>query len=396
MATISTRKGVNGESYRVGYYDKSGKFKFTPTMKNKAGAERIAEIIDKQGFEVALKVLNVTQKSNMLTLREWFVKHLERKAITIEDGTIAGYEKEAERTWMPHLGDYPLDTITEDAVIAWVTWQMKQPTARSLAKRDKQKRYGMKPLSPIEYQSPKTVRNAHGLLSSVLDSALHADLVGKNVAKRAPVPKDALREEKEIFSREEWETFYAAMDDHYKPLTGFLLVTGVRIGEASAVRVGDVNASANTVSVVRSWKKARKGTAIGAPKTVRSRRVIMVDEWVVKSLRPLMEGRGKDELLFTAPRGGKIHAHRFNERQWAAAREASGIDKHLTPHSLRHTFASWQLMAGVPPQVVQMRMGHESLATTSKVYAHLILGEQRGASDAIGWTPPRELEAIEA
>lgn len=393
MATISTRKGVSGDSYRVGYYDNTGKFKFTPTMKNKAGAERIAEIIDKQGYETALKVLNVTQKSDMLTLREWFIKHLERKAITIEDGTIAGYEKEAERTWMPHLGDYPLDTITEDAVIAWVRWQMKQPTARCLSKRDKEKRYGIKPLSPIQYVAPKTVRNAHGLLSSVLESALHKDLIGKNPAKRVPVPKDAVREEKEIFTREEWDAFYAEMQNHYKPITGFLLVTGCRIGEASAVRVGDVNLKANTVSVIQSWKKARVGSTIGTPKSRRGRRTIMVDEWVIDALRPLTTGRDKDALLFTAPRGGRIHAHRYNERQWTMARDASGIDKHLTPHSLRHTFASWQLMAGVPPQVVQMRMGHESLATTSKVYAHLLVEEQIDAAAAIGWTPPREIEA---
>ncbi|WP_419404242.1 tyrosine-type recombinase/integrase, partial [Micrococcus sp. F3Y] len=66
---------------------------------------------------------------------------------------------------------------------------------------------------------------------------------------------------------------------------------------------------------------------------------------------------------------------------------AAGIAKHLTPHSLRHTFASWALMDGVPAQVVQHRLGHESLQTTSRVYAHLLLDAQRAAVDAIGWEP---------
>ena len=396
MATISVRKGTSGkESYRVGYYDKDGKFAFTPTMKNREGAERIATIIDKQGYEVALKVLKVTQKSTMLTLREHFKNHLERKSITVTDGTIAGYEREAERTWMGQLGDYPLDTITEDSVVNWVRWQMQQPTHRSQVKRANQKRAKITPLSPIEYVAPKTVRNAHGLLSSVLESAVHAGIINKNVAKRVPVPKDPVREEKPIFSREEWEAFYAAMQDEFKAFTGFLLVTCCRIGEATATRVCDINFKANTVSVIQAWKKARKGDALGTPKSSRSRRVIMVDPWVIDALRPLAEGKKYDDLLFTGQRGGRIYPHIFRERQWEMALRRSGIDKYLTPHSLRHTFGSWQLMAGVAPQVVQMRMGHESLATTSKVYAHLLLEEQISGAAAIGWTPPKAQAEIE-
>lgn len=393
MATIQTRKGVNGESYRVGYYDSDGKFKFTPTMKNREGAERIAGIIDKQGHVVALKVLGVQQRSDKLTLEQWFRKHLERRAIHIEDGTIAGYEAEAARTWLPILGDYPLDTITKDAVIEWVTWQMKQPTARSVKRRERLKAAGVKPLPQLEYVSPKTVRNAHGLLSSVLQTAVDDDLIPKNVAKSVPVPKDHVREEKAIFDREEWDRFYAAMADYYKPFTAFLLVTGCRIGEATAVRVGDLNFKANSVSIVRAWKKARNGQTMGTPKSQRSRRTILVDQQTMDAFKTLTIGRGADELLFLAPRGGRIYAHRFLERQWTDAMEKAGLSKHLTPHSLRHTFASWQLMKGTPAQVVQMRMGHESLATTSTIYAHLILADQDSGVTALGWKSPLELEA---
>ena len=45
-------------------------------------------------------------------------------------------------------------------------------------------------------------------------------------------------------------------------------------------------------------------------------------------------------------------------------------------------------MDGVLAQVVQHRLGHESLQTTSRVYAHLLLDAQRAAVDAIGWEPP--------
>lgn len=392
MATIQTRKAVGGrETYRVGYYAE-GKFKFTPTLDSLDGAERIKDIIERQGADVALKVLGVQQRSRALTLREWAAKHYEAKSITLTDGTIAGYEREAERTWLPRLGEYPIDTITKDTVRDWVIWQMKQPTARSMKRHERERAAGVRKPSPLEVVSPKTVRNAHGNLSSVLQAAVDADLIPKNPAYRVELPKDGVREEKDIFTREEWDAFYEAMPDHYKPLIAFLLVTGSRIGEATAVRVSDLNHRARTVSIVRAWKKARQGQELGTPKSARSRRVVMVDEWAMVMFRELSKNKQPDDLLFTAPRGGRIFAHRFNERQFTPALERSGISKHLTPHSLRHTFASWQLMAGVPPQTVQMRLGHESLATTSKVYAHLLHEAQQQAVDAMGWEPMPAIE----
>ncbi|MCV7588810.1 tyrosine-type recombinase/integrase [Micrococcus luteus] len=82
-----------------------------------------------------------------------------------------------------------------------------------------------------------------------------------------------------------------------------------------------------------------------------------------------------------------MHRTNFVERHWKPALAAAGITKDLSPHSARHTFASWALMEGVAPQIVQHRLGHESLETTSRRYAHLLLDAQRAAVDAIGWEP---------
>lgn len=391
MSTIQERVNKTGTSYRVGYRQ-DGKFKWTPSLKNRAGAEKIAGIIDRQGPAVALRILKVAEQSKTMTLAEWFVKHVERKAALkeITDGTAKGYEDDAARTWLPRLGDFPLDTIDREAVIEWVVWQSQQPTHRSVTRREKAITAGMKPrdLPPLENVAPKTVRNAHALLSSVLDTAADEGYIARNPAKGVPVPKDDVEEEKEIFTLDEWTAFYEAMEDHYKPFVAHLLVTGARISEATACQVHDVNPRARTVSILRAWKKGRAGQVPGVPKSRRSRRVVVVDQSVIDMLLPLMEGKAPDDLLFTAERGGRIHGHVFLERQWARAMKKAGLGKHLTPHSLRHTFASWQLMAGVPPQVVQHRLGHESLSTTSQVYAHLLTDAQTAGVEAIGWTPP--------
>ena len=141
------------------------------------------------------------------------------------------------------------------------------------------------------------------------------------------------------------------------------------------------------MSILRAWKKGRGGRVSGTPRSRRSRRVVKVPTWVVDLLVPLLAGKSPDDLVFTAPRGGPIRPHLWLERYWPPALEAAGISKHLTIHNLRHTFASWMLMSGVAPQVVQHMLGHESLATTSTVYGHLLIDAQGAAVDAIGWTP---------
>ncbi|MGJ3402923.1 hypothetical protein [Glutamicibacter sp. Je.9.36] len=154
MATIQTRKNKTGETYRVGYYDENGKLKFTPTFKNKAGAEKIAHIVDTRGAEAALRLIGAKPKSNAVTLREWFAKYLERKSLFLEAGTIAGYQAEAERTWLGRLGDLPIEAITRTDVYDWVRWQAEQETHRSKQRRVREKSAGMKKPSPIKRVSP--------------------------------------------------------------------------------------------------------------------------------------------------------------------------------------------------------------------------------------------------
>lgn len=393
MATIQTRKSKAGvESYRVGYYDEHGKFKYSPTFATRESAERLATIIEARGAEVAMRLLNkqdTTAKAGP-TLAEWFEDHLKAKTGRIEEGTIAGYRSEAARTWLPRLGALPLDMVTRKDIRDWVAWQQTQETSRSAKRRATLKKAGATSLPPVELVAPKTVRNAHATLSSVLEAATLEEppLIMRNPAKGIEVPKDHHRDEEPIFTHEEWEIFYECVDDHYKLFVDFLLQTGVRISEATAFPVKNLNVSMSSVSVLRSWKKGAKGQTLGTPKSRRSRRTIMIAEGPMQRYAEHAMNKHPEALLFTALRGGRINAHQFTERQWARALAKSGIQKHLTPKSLRHTFASWQLMAGVPPQVVQERLGHESLSTTSLIYGHLLLQAQQRGADVMSWSPP--------
>lgn len=83
-----------------------------------------------------------------------------------------------------------------------------------------------------------------------------------------------------------------------------------------------------------------------------------------------MEGKRADALVFPAPAGGYLR-----NRNW---RQRSGFDQAVaelgltvTPHDLRRTFGSLARAAGADMRWIQKAMGHESITTTVRIYAHL-------------------------
>ena len=370
MASIVKRLRKDGTpAYRVGYRV-DGVLRWTPTIATGEGAVEMKDLIERLGPDAALAILRQRSGRELAggvpLLRDWFEVHLEQLRSHATPGTIEGYRSLAANTWLPSLGPVPVDSLTRAAVVSWVAWQREQPSRRG---------------TPF---APKSIRNAHGLLSSVLGSAVEAGHAPSNVARGVRLPSDVREREMEIFTEAEWEVFIEAMDPHYRPLTRFLLVTGARIGEATAVHVRDLDPVRRTVRIRRAWKKGERDSRyLGAPKSARATRTVVLSASVAEELAELCEGKAGGDLVFTTPSGARIQAQHYRNRQWQRALEASGITKDISPHGLRHTSASWLLGQGVSPIVVQHRLGHESLSTTSKVYAHLLTDAQAAAVDVM-------------
>ncbi|MEV5936844.1 tyrosine-type recombinase/integrase [Streptomyces sp. NPDC052079] len=87
---------------------------------------------------------------------------------------------------------------------------------------------------------------------------------------------------------------------------------------------------------------------------------------------PQTEGRGGEQLLFTAPQGGPLRARNFRQRFFAPAVVKAGLG-HLkvTPHKLRHTAASLAIAGGADVNVVQTMLGHKPATLTLDTYGHL-------------------------
>lgn len=162
-----------------------------------------------------------------------------------------------------------------------------------------------------------------------------------------------------------------------------LVTTGLRFGEAAALRVGDVDLFAYELRVRRAWKA---GGELGAPKSARSRRAVDFGPATFDALAPHCAGKEADEWVFTSPGGGPLHPSNFHHRVWAPALDrarAAGLGRRPRMHDLRHTAVSWMLNAGVPIFEVSRRVGHESITTTTDRYGHLLPREDRRAVAAI-------------
>ena len=134
MATIQTRTNKAGRTtYRVGFYE-AGRFQWLPALAREAGAQRVKAIVEdpRQGPTVARRILEaqVDSAPGMPTLAEFFPRDIEHRGLRCTPGTLAGYEAEAARTFLPRLGELPVDMIDRRTVAEWIRWQLQQPTAR--------------------------------------------------------------------------------------------------------------------------------------------------------------------------------------------------------------------------------------------------------------------------
>lgn len=140
-----------------------------------------------------------------------------------------------------------------------------------------------------------------------------------------------------------------------------LYATGLRVSELIALQNGEVNLRQGVVRVVGKGNKERL-VPLGE-EAIR---------WIVryvKEARPLLLGETVSEVLFPSRRGQQMTRQTFWHRVKRYAITA-GIDKPLSPHVLRHAFATHLLNHGADLRVVQMLLGHSDLSTT-QIYTHV-------------------------
>lgn len=325
-------------------------------------ALKFSTLVDRIGGIAARQVRNQTDQSALgdPTIRALFDKYLADIDGTVTQGTVDGYRREAEQSWLPALGDIPVSALTTDAVHKWMVAEGRK-TSRNRLPNGQHKRI-----------ATKTVKNRHAVLSQMLDWANTRGIVRGNVAKGMKPLDDVERAGKVYVTPDQFTAIIEHVPDYWKPLIAVLYGTGVRWGEATALRVKDLHLDEDDpwLMVERAWKHgAGADTYIGTPKSRAGTRRIGLAATLVDILRAQANGKGLEDYLFTRPDGTQIIEQRFRRSVWLPAVESANIGVRPRIHDLRHGRISNLIRGGVPVNVIQYEAGHESIKTTVDTYA---------------------------
>ena len=140
-----------------------------------------------------------------------------------------------------------------------------------------------------------------------------------------------------------------------------LYSSGIRVGELVGLNLNRLNLDLGIVKVMGKGRKER---------------IVPVGSKAVEALKAYLEKRGVlsgEEPLFINSRGGRLTARSVG-RLTKKYTKRSGIFRKISPHTLRHSFATHLLDAGADIREIQEMLGHASLSTTQR-YIHLSLGK---------------------
>lgn len=183
-------------------------------------------------------------------------------------------------------------------------------------------------------------------------------MINLDKIKKPKIPKRDV----EYLSKGEIKRFLKVIEGDISKISGvramalymILLETGGRIGEILSIQVDEISFKRCEVPIIGKGNKPR---------------VLLLQSQSVFWIKKYLEVRKSDcPYLFVTRNGASPWSHNDVNRSFLRLRKLSGIKKKFTIHSLRHTFATQLLQAGVPISNVQTMLGHSNLETTIKYY----------------------------
>lgn len=386
--TWTTPKGEEKTAWVVDYVDGAGK-RHLKTFKLKKQADAFAAtaaVEVREGVHVADSASVNIEAAGKLWLAS-------ARAAGLERATVEDYERHVRLHINPNIGAMKLPALTIAKVRAF----------------EDQMRDGDR--------SPAMIKKVLVSLGTMIADAQERGLVARNVvrdmrAKRGSGDKRQEKRQKgrlkvgvDIPTREEVKALLGALTGRWRPL--FLVATfcGLRASELRGLRWKDVDLEKGRIKV---HQRADRYNDIGKPKSLSGERTVPAPPMVINALREwklacpkrATAKRGVDgeviavlDLVF--PNGvGKVEQlnnilRRGLQPAWVAAGvtiETGEFDKdgkavltakYTGMHALRHFYASWCINRkedgglGLPPKIVQERMGHSTIALTMDRYSHL-------------------------
>jgi integrase len=248
------------------------------------------------------------------------------------------YSKHIEPRW----GHAKLAAITQPQVQAWVN---------DLAKSD---------------LAASTVSAIYQEFSRCMQAAVNARILNESSCIGVNLPALA-HNDMQFLDHDDIAKLADAIDPRYRALTILLAYSGLRIGEATALRSQDVKDRSVTV---RSTAVEVNGVWMEQPpKTRAGRRTVPLPQRVADALHEHMSTYPGD-LVFTSPTGQLVRVSTFRSRAFKSACKRAGLEG-LRIHDLRHTAISLWIRSGVDLLRVKTWAGHTKSTFTIDKYGHL-------------------------
>ena len=210
------------------------------------------------------------------------------------------------------------------------------------------------------------------LSSGVVSSDPTAGLDGARVKKRLPQTLSRAQVERLLQEAARGREPENLRD---RAMLEALYATGMRVSELAALDLADVDQAEETITLARNGAGERRVPLPG-------RALAAVEDYLAAG-RARLKPSADEPALFLNHRGARLTRQGFWLIVKTYARRA-GIKTHITPHTLRHSFAEHRLRADGNVRQVQRMLGHASLATT-QIYAELAAAQPKdheAAADA--------------
>lgn len=222
--------------------------------------------------------------------------------------------------------------------------------------------------------APASVHRIHATLSSALGTALRRGLIGRNPASTVELPP-LPRRTRTTWTADQAARFLASSrDDRWGLLYLLMLATGIRRGEAVALRWEDLDLDQGLLHVRRQLVAVGPEVHEGPPKSKAGTRTVVLDDRTLRLLQLHALEQGSREPLepqaHVFARDGQALSPAFVSRHFERLVAAAGVPR-IRLHDLRHTSASLGLAAGESLVEVSRRLGHSSIGVTADVYTHV-------------------------
>ncbi|WBL16339.1 site-specific integrase [Sutcliffiella sp. NC1] len=293
-------------------------------------------------------------------LDDWF--KTKRKSLGIQ--TIEVYESHLKNYIKPFLGSTPLLSLKTIHVDNFINHMHEKG------------------------YTPSTIKKSINIIKSSLEHAIDTELLSKNVAKKATLPKEK-KKEMEVWSKQEVQTFLkVAKGDRLYALFYLALTTGMRQGELLGLRWKDIDLDNQLLRVNQVLAHNGKDI-ISEAKTEKSNRTVELGESTISVLKAhrkqllqekLLQGKGyqDNDLVFCTPLGTPLNSSNIRSRNFNGLIKQAGLKK-IRFHDLRHTCATLLLSEGVNVKIISEMLGHSNIKITLDTYSHVLPTMQKEA-----------------